>query len=82
MSGKLGAAFGSRNGVWKLLPLLSRAPAVVSLTADIAADPQSAHAAGAALLAVCVGIWARADAMLLADRQARWLASVLGLARG
>jgi hypothetical protein len=82
VGGKLGALVDGRSGIWRVLPLLSRVLALVSLGADVATDPNAAHMAVAAMLAVCVGIWARADAMLLADRQARWIAAALGLARG
>jgi hypothetical protein len=81
VGGKLGALVDGRSGVWRVLPLLSRALALVSLGADVAADPNAAHMAGAAMLAICVGIWARADAMLLSARQAQRLAAALGLSR-
>lgn len=81
VGGKLGALVDGRSGIWRVLPLLSRVLALVSLGADVATDPNATRMAGAALIAVCVGIWARADAMLLSEGQARRLTAALGLAR-
>jgi hypothetical protein len=81
VGGKLGALVDGRSGTWRVLPLFSRLLALISLGADVAADPNATRVAGAALIAVCVGIWARADAMLLSERQAQRFTAVLGLAR-
>ena len=75
IGGKAGSLIDPRrDAFYKYLPLVSRAPAIVSLLADIDANVTSADATHSILPALLIGcnlIWARADTMLMPECMAR-----------
>lgn len=79
--GKIGSATCEAPRVWKWLPLASRPLSLASLLAGLGAAPSIAQSATVILMIVSMGVWARADAMLLSDEQARSFAALLGLDR-
>ena len=80
-AGKVGSAIDEKRGVWKMLPLASRLFSLISVVGDLGDGPETARAMAAGILLVSIGLWARADMMLLSEPQARLLASFLGLRR-
>ncbi len=80
-AGKLGSAVDERRAFWKVMPLVSRLPSVLSLAANLGSDLELARVAATLLLILCVAIWARADALLLSDSQAVRLADIIGVGR-
>ncbi len=80
-AGKVGSAIDERRGVWKMLPLASRLFSLISVLGDLGDGPETARAMAAGILLVSIGVWARADMMLLSETQARLLATWLGLRR-
>ena len=75
VGGKLGSLVDpGHDSSYKLLPLLSRAPAIASLLADINANFDSVGATHSMLPALLIGcnlIWARADTMLMPECSAK-----------
>ena len=80
-SGKIGSAACAHQAAWKWLPLASRTFSLISLLAGLGAAPTLVQSVTLALLILSIGIWARADIMLLSDEQAGVFASLVGIKR-
>ena len=80
-AGKIGSAACAHQNAWKWLPLASRTFSLISLLAGPGAAPTLVQSVTLALLILSIGIWTRADIMLLSDEQADVFASLVGIKR-